>query len=128
MTNFVDPRIIQFLYSQFFWIRKFLRVLKLLHSFLASFLVPKFLNLRIFSLRTCARLFGVQALTNSFLYLDWGGSKKTTGRARPQALKATGAESPEAQTKAIGRRELEDLLGSSLSRVYCAFIHVTNRN
>lgn len=60
----------------------------------------------------------MQALTNSFLYLDyWGGGKKTTGRVRPQAVKATGAESPEAQMKAIGRRELEDLLGSFLLRI-----------
>lgn len=71
----------------------------------------------------------MQALTNSFLYLDyWGGGKKTTGRVRLQAVKAFGAESPETQMKAIGRREFEDLLRSFLSQIITRLFTLQIRN
>lgn len=110
MKNFID----ELLYSNFF-IPNFLDLCVETPKFLAFFSSRNFYTFE-FSVYALVHGCPMQALTNSFLYLDfWGSSKKTTGR--PQAVKATGAGSPEAQTKAIGRRELEDLLGSFLSRV-----------
>lgn len=114
MKNFVESWIIvfEFCLFQVFWICVS-KLLNSLHSSRPEIFAPS--NFQFTHLCVAARC---KALTNSFLYLDyWGSSKKTTGRVRSQAVKATGAESPEAQTKAIGRRELEDLLGSFLSRV-----------